>query len=147
MQKLFCVFLQPLPFPKLNCFRNYGNDTIDCYPLLEGGIKKILIVGEEKFKELRKDFQAFLQGLRGGRPQRSSLSRATRGQVLRSQQPLVTSDSKIESKGLLRRYQDYEPTNAIYVNECDYRRWCRVAEWFNQFNPDAEIFQRPLSMQ
>jgi hypothetical protein len=27
----------------------------------------------------------------------------------------------------------YEPSNAIAVNECDYRRWCRVTEWFNRF--------------
>jgi hypothetical protein len=29
--------------------------------------------------------------------------------------------------------RDYQPSNAIAVNECDYRRWCRVSEWFNTF--------------
>ncbi len=39
-----------------------GNDTIDCYPSLERGIKKILVVSEQKFKELQKDFKSFFKG-------------------------------------------------------------------------------------
>jgi hypothetical protein len=42
----------------------------------------------------------------------------------------------------VKRQTDYEPTNAIYVNECDYRRWCRVNEWFAEFGPDAEKSER-----
>lgn len=37
-----------------------------------------------------------------------------------------------------QHFSAYEPSTAITVNECDYRRWCRVAEWFNQYGPDAE---------
>ena len=29
--------------------------------------------------------------------------------------------------------RDYQPSNAVYVNECDYRRWCRVNEWFKNY--------------
>lgn len=41
-----------------------------------------------------------------------------------------------------KHYSDYEPSNAIYVNDCDYRRWCRVKEWFDQYSPDNEILQK-----
>ena len=40
----------------------FGNDTIDCYPSLERRIKKILILNEQKFKELEKEFGLFFQG-------------------------------------------------------------------------------------
>jgi len=41
----------------------------------------------------------------------------------------------------------YEPSNAIAVNECDYRRWCRVNEWFAEFGPEAEKFERTMLIQ
>jgi len=59
----------------------------------------------------------------------------------------VTSDSKIGAKDFTRHCQDYEPTNAIYTNTSDYRRWCRVTEWFSHFGPDAENYQRTLGIQ
>ena len=121
-----------------------GNDTIDRYPSLEAEIKKILVVSERKFKELQKDFESFLQGVRGRIHQRSSLLEATRGQIFRPRQPSAASDSRIGSKDFTRHCQDYEPTNAIYTNSSEYRRWCRVNEWFNQFSPDAEIFKKSL---
>lgn len=37
-----------------------------------------------------------------------------------------------------RIWRDYEPTNAINLNTCDYRRWVRVKEWFNTFAQGAE---------
>jgi len=125
-------------------FTKPGNDTIDCSPLLERGIKKILIVSEQKFKELEKEFGLFFQGLRDRLSQRSSLPEATRGPISRSQEPSAAPDLKIDSEDLTQHYRDYEPTNAIYTNSSEYRRWCRVSEWFNQFSPDAEIFKRSL---
>ena len=44
-----------------------------------------------------------------------------------------------------RHFLTYEPSNAIYTNTSDYRRWCRVTEWFNQFGPDAENRERPMN--
>ena len=115
-----------------------GNETIDRYPLGKGGIKKILVVSERIFEKLQKDFELFFQGLSRGRTsRRSSLLGAPRGQILRPQQPLQASGPKIDPGGLVRRFRDYEPTAAIYLNECDYRRWCRVSEWFNQYAQGA----------
>ena len=115
-----------------------GNGIIDRYPLEPKEINKILIVNELKFKELQKDFQLFFQGLRDRLNQRSSLIEANKGQNLRPQQPLKAFNPEINSESLVRRFRDYEPTAAIYVNECDYRRWCRVTEWFNQYAQGAE---------
>jgi hypothetical protein len=47
----------------------------------------------------------------------------------------------------VNRQTDYEPTNAIYVNECDYRRWCRVNEWFAEFGSEPEKSERALLIQ
>ena len=124
-----------------------GNDTIDCYPSLERGIKKILVLSEQKFKELQKEFESFFQGLRGRVSQRSSLPGANKRQILKPPSPFKALTSKFDSGDLTKRFGDYEPTNAIYTNTSEYRRWCRVAEWFNQFGPDAKIFQRPLLIQ
>jgi hypothetical protein len=44
-------------------------------------------------------------------------------------------------------FSAYEPSNAIAVNECDYRRWCRVKEWFAEFGPEAEKFERTVLIQ
>lgn len=47
----------------------------------------------------------------------------------------------------VKRQTDYEPTSAIYVNECDYRRWCRVNEWFAEFGPEAEKSEKTVLIQ
>ena len=112
-----------------------GNDTIDCYPSLERGIKKILIVSEQKFKELESDLKAFFQGLRGRPVSRSSRLKANSGQILQPQKPSEALSSKFGSK---ERFRDYEPTNAIHFNTCEWRRWVRVQEWFSQYAQGAE---------
>jgi hypothetical protein len=107
----------------IKIIRLVGNDTIDPYPLIPEKAEKILRITAAislKINRSFKDFRAFIQGpvcceKASLRPQRSKLAL------------------------LKERYQrDYEPTNAIYVNECDFRRWCRVGEWFKEFGPDAQ---------
>lgn len=114
-----------------------GNDTIDCYPPPEGKIEKILIVSEQKFKELQKDFRLFFQGLKGHCHQRSSLLKANRGQIFKPK-PSSQRFSPELSVENTRSFPDYEPTNAIYLNTCDRRRWVRVKEWFSQYAQGAQ---------
>lgn len=109
-----------------------GNDTIDPYPLVPVEAKKILIVKENRFKELQHLYKAFFQGLRGRCAKRSPLRKAAR-------QPFRKPKASRQGK---RHFSVYEPSNAIAVNECDYRRWCRVTEWFYQFSQQALNFER-----
>jgi hypothetical protein len=102
-----------------------------------------LIVSEQKFKALEKDFQLFFKGLRDRLVKRSSFLGPTRGQLSGPKEFLKAFEAKINSENPARRFRDYEPTAAIYVNECQYRRWCRVNEWFGQYAQGAEeISQR-----
>ena len=49
---------------------------------------------------------------------------------------------------LKTKYQrDYEPSNAIQVNECNFRRWVRVKEWFNEYSPDTEKFNKTILIE
>ena len=110
----------------------HGNDTIDPYPLIPGEANKILIVNNDIFEELRVQYKAFSHGLRGRPAKRSSNLGETRWHSLRQKMPSVKKT----------HFLPYEPSPAIVVNECDYRRWCRVIEWFKEFGPDAEKFER-----
>ena len=114
-----------------------GNDTIDPYPLIPREAKKILIVQNNIFEELQNRYQAFFQGLRGRLAPRSSNIKAPRRHFSRPQAPLPERTHSLA----------YKPSNAIAVNECDYRRWCRVNEWFAEFGPDAEKLERTILMQ
>lgn len=109
-------------------FSGYGNDTIDPYPLIPAEAVKILCITDAIFQALKQQYQAFRQHL-VGRPPRKSFNI---GQI----------QKKFLRQNLSNRQPDqfsvYEPSRAIAVNECDYRRWCRVKEWFNQFGTDAE---------
>ena len=116
----------------------FGNDTIDCYPLAKGEIKKILIVSEQKFEELQKEFNLFFKGLEGRISQRPSLREAKTRQILKSQAPSKASGPKIDSEDLVGGFRDYEPTKAIHFNDCNWRRWVRVKEWFSQYAQGAE---------
>ncbi len=122
-----------------------GNDTIDCYPSLERGIKKILVVNEQKFQEIQKEFKAFFKGVRGQSGQRSLNLGAARGQNLKPKLLSQGFTPKLipESPG---RHQNYEPTNAIYCNTSDWRRWIRVREWFSQY-AQAEESQEIILIQ
>ena len=113
---------------------NFGNDTIDPYPLIPGEARKILIVRIDIFQELQDRYQAFCLGLTGRPAKKSSIIRVPERRVLRPQAPLP---ERIH-------FLAYEPSNAIAVNECDYRRWCRVNEWFAEFGPDAEKSERTI---
>jgi hypothetical protein len=114
-----------------------GNDTIDPYPLIPGEAKKILIVKNDIFEELRDRYKSFCLGLAGRPAKRSSIIRAPGRRFLRPQAPLPEKT----------HFLAYEPSNAIAVNECDYRRWCRVNEWFAEFGPEAEKFERTMLIQ
>lgn len=42
-------------------YKNFGNDTIDCYPPWDTNIEKILCVSGKVFKKIQWDFWAFLR--------------------------------------------------------------------------------------
>ena len=115
-----------------------GNETIDCYPLEQREIKKILVLSEQKFKELQKEFKLFFKGLNGRISQRSSLLKPKRRQFLEPQEPRKGSAQKFDSEGHPQRFRDYEPTHAISLNTSDWRRWVRVKEWFSQYAQGAQ---------
>jgi len=53
--------------------------------------------------------------------------------------PLIKGSSKNkEPKQQKRQYLTYTPSNAIHTNTSDFRRWCRVAEWFKAYGPEAK---------
>ena len=116
----------------------YGNDTIDCYPLGTEEIKKILVVSKEKFKEIEKNFQAFFKGLDGRLNKRSSLLGANKRQILKPQRASEGITAKFDSEEFTRNFLNYAPTNAIYCNTSDRRRWIRVQEWFAQYGQEVE---------
>ena len=115
-----------------------GNDTIDCYPLGRGEIKEILVVSEQKFKKIQKEFRSFLKGVQVRFDARSSLLGANKEEIFRPQRPSKAITPEFSSENRTRRFRSYEPTNAIYCNISDYRRWMRVKEWFDQYGPEAE---------
>lgn len=109
--------------------RFLGNDTIYPYPLIPAQATKILCITDETFKNIQEAYQAFCRGLRGRSLKRSLNPGQIKKNFLGQKQPNPKKT----------HFSDYEPTQAIYVNECDYRRWCRVSEWFNQYGPDAQM--------
>ena len=116
---------------------NYGNDTIDPYPLFPGEAKKILIVKQEIFEKLWKRYKTFRDGQKGQPEKRSPLIEALNKPFSSERLPAVHRE----------HFLPYEPSNAIAVNECDYRRWCRVNEWFAEFGPDTEKNERTILIQ
>lgn len=108
----------------------FGNDTIDPYPLFCRGAKKILIVKADIFEELRRLYEVFRQGLADRSAKRTSDVGPKKAPLLK---PIPSPQRK--------QFLPYTPSNAVVVNECDYRRWCRVNEWFGEFGPEAEKFE------
>ena len=110
---MYIIFLKvQLPIKK-----PIGNDTIDPYPLIPAGLNKILCITHETFTAISLAYHAF----------RESIRTAAASKVAAPKQ---------EPKPILQELQyqrNYEPSPAIQVNECDYRRWCRVKEWFNTY--------------
>ncbi|MBI3618133.1 MAG: hypothetical protein HY210_07965 [Candidatus Omnitrophica bacterium] len=114
-----------------------GNDTIDPYPLIPGEAKKILIVKKDIFEELRRRYEIFCRGL----------AKRTAKRALNVKPRQKRPPQGYGSDVIREHFKAYEPSNAIAVNECDYRRWCRVNEWFAEFGPDAEKFERTILVQ
>ena len=110
-----------------NTFLN-GNDTIDPYPLIPAEATKILCITDETFKNIKKAYQSFCRSFKSQSPKRLLNSNPIKIKLLKQKQPSLKK----------KTFLNYEPSKAIYVNECDYRRWCRVSEWFNQYGPDSE---------
>jgi len=111
-----------------------GNDTIDPYPLIPVGAKKILIVKRDIFEELAQRYKSFFTSLRGRLTKRSKALK----------KPISRIKTALPEKN---HFRAYEPSSAIVTNECDYRRWCRVSEWFAEFGSDAEKFERTILIQ
>jgi len=113
-----------------------GNDTIDRYPLYCGAVEKILCITERTFKVIKEDFNAFCRHATSRVKTRSS-NVGPKNRLICKPIPRVFNE---------RRFRDYEPTQAIYFNGCDWRRWIRVKEWFGQHAQGAEehIFQKTI---
>ena len=109
-----------------------GNDTIDPYPLIPKEATKILCVTQQTFLWIEKSYRMFRLGIRPAK--RSSNTERLRRPFSAPGRPSPTK----------YRFLTYEPSNAIYTNSSDYRRWCRVTEWFNQFSPDSEKNERKI---
>ena len=114
----------------MDCWGADGNDTIDPYPLIPTEAEKILCVTVNIFKVIEKDYRTFCQL---GQPAKRSFNIRPNKTNSLKKQPL---------KPIKEHFLDYEPSNAIYTNTSEYRRWCRVKEWFNQFGPDANNLTR-----
>ena len=108
----------------------HGNDTIDPYPLMPWEAKKILCITPKVFALISRAFKTF---------RRSIKTPYSRKVVNHACNPGV---KKLMLQTCSQRA--YEPTDAIQCNICDYRRWVRVKEWFNDYNPDAQTSKRTL---
>jgi hypothetical protein len=95
-----------------------GNDTIDPYPLIPVEAKKILCITQETFLNICQAYQAFRESIKP---------------VILSKPVVKTIAATTYQTLTYEHTRDYAPSNAIRVNECDFRRWCRVSEWFNTY--------------
>ncbi len=81
--------------------------------------KKILCITQSTFLNISQAYQALRESIKPV--------------VIVTKAALKTMVSTIHQPITYKYTRDYQPSNAIYVNECDYRRWCRVSEWFNTY--------------
>jgi hypothetical protein len=95
-----------------------GNDTIDPYPLIPREAAKVLCITHEAFARINREYHRFQNSIR-----KPALRKTAARQITKPEDAQKNQTRPI----------NYEPTNAIYMNTCDYRRWCRVSEWFAQF--------------
>ena len=119
---------------QVKCF--FGNDTIDSYPLQHcGEIQKILCVSVKTFEAIKKDFEAFFKGDNGYLKPSTFNIEPYRGQnselkvASQAINPILTKTVSPEF------FRDFEPSNTIYLQYSDIRRWRRVNEWFRQYAP------------
>jgi len=80
--------------------------------------KKILCITQETFLNICQAYQAFREFIKP-----VVLPKSTIKTIAPTTSRTITYEHT----------HDYEPSHAIQVNECDYRRWCRVREWFNTY--------------
>jgi hypothetical protein len=80
--------------------------------------KKILCITQSTLLDISRTYQAFRESIKPV----IIIKAALKTMVPTIHQPITYTYTR-----------DYQPSNAIYVNECDYRRWCRVSEWFNTY--------------
>ena len=80
--------------------------------------KKILCITQETFLNICQAYQVFRESIK----------------PVILPKPVVKSITSTTSQAITYEHtRDYQPSHAIYVNECDFRRWCRVSEWFNTY--------------
>jgi hypothetical protein len=103
---------------QLSCDFNNGNDTIDPYPLIPREAEKILCITQATFLNIHRAYQVFQEFIKP---------------VTLIKPALKIIAPTTHQTIAYQHTHDYQPSNAIYVNECDYRRWCRVSEWFNTY--------------
>ena len=114
-----------------------GNDTIDPYPLFPKEAEKILIIKKDIFKEISSWYQLFRQSFENK-------------QIKVSERPKLSKDYSSKDqiqRNTTRHFSRYEPSNKEYINDYNWRRWVRVKEWFHEFGPDAEKFERTILIQ
>jgi hypothetical protein len=80
--------------------------------------KKILCITQATFLNIYQAYQTFRESIKP---------------LVLPKPALKTITPRTPQTNTYEHTQDYQPSNAIYVNECDYRRWCRVSEWFNTY--------------
>ena len=111
-----------------------GNDTIDHYPLEHcGENSKILCVSEKTFKEILKDSEVFFKGINAQLNPRSFGVEPSRGQNLGLKVAPQTISPKSAPTAHAEYFRDYEPSNIVYLQYSDIRRWRRVSEWYKQY--------------
>jgi len=120
--------------PSTRSSENPGNDTIDPYPLFPGEARKILIVKKDIFEELQSRYRAFYKGVAKGPGKELHITRPKESVVVlpRPTRPRVLP---------------YEPSPALSTYDCEYRRWCRVNEWFAEFRSDNQKFETAVLIQ
>ena len=109
---------------------NFGNDTIDPYPLIPREAKKILIVKQIIFEEISKRFKAFCQYVQDQPEHLKSIVDPFKRKFSGQKKAPTTPAPNLNHKGT-----NYEPTNIIHLTYTEIRRWRRVNEWFNQYAP------------
>ena len=106
----------------------HGNDTIDPYPPSCKEIEKILCVSEKTFKAIVKDVEVFFKGIKVQAESKSLI----KDQCLESNELIKPFSSAFKN---LPDLGHFEPSNIIYLQYTDIRRWRRVNEWFSQYAP------------
>ncbi len=128
----------------------FGNDTIDPYPLLiPGEAAKILCVTQNVFLQIQVSYRAFCRCLLGRQTKKSFNTEPSRGQNSGLKVAPQTISPKSGPTASAKFFRDFEPSNTIYLQYSDIRRWRRVNEWFNQYAHEAteQIFQKTILIE